>query len=106
MPGLVRALSLAGRLGFAVSIALLALGVSRWAPIGAQPPLDVRALPLAGPALGFAILAGGGAGQMSAVVPNAERRRSTSKVAPVPIAAVEPPNTLDPHFAKVCDHYG
>ena len=57
MPGLVRALSLAGRLGFAVSIALLALAVSRWAPIEAQSPLDVRALPLAGPALGFAILA-------------------------------------------------
>jgi hypothetical protein len=57
MPGLVRALSLAGRLGFAVSIALLALAVSRWAPIDAQAPLDVRALPLAGPALGFAILA-------------------------------------------------
>ena len=57
MPGLVRALSVAGRLGFAVSIALLALAVSRWAPIGAQAPLDVRALALAGPALGFAILA-------------------------------------------------
>ena len=57
MPGLVRPLSLAGRLGFAVSIALLALAVSRWAPIEAQAPLDVRALPLAGPALGFAVLA-------------------------------------------------
>ena len=57
MPGLVRALSLAGRLGFALSIALLALAVSRWAPIEAQPPLDARALPLAGPALGFALLA-------------------------------------------------
>ncbi len=57
MPGLVRALSLAGRLGFAVSFALLALAVSRWAPIEAQPPLDVRALPLALPALAFAVLA-------------------------------------------------
>lgn len=53
----MRSLSLAGRLGFAVSIALLALAGSRWAPIEAQPPLDVRALALAGPALGFAILA-------------------------------------------------
>ncbi|HYN04352.1 MAG TPA: PA14 domain-containing protein [Vicinamibacteria bacterium] len=53
----MRSLSLAGRLGFAVSIALLALAVSRWAPIEAQSPLDVRALALAGPALGFAILA-------------------------------------------------
>jgi hypothetical protein len=57
MPGLVRALSLAGRLGFAVSLGLLTLAVSRWTPIGAQVPLDVRALPLAGPVLGFAILA-------------------------------------------------
>ena len=57
MPGLVRALSVAGRLGFAVSLALLALAVTRWAPIEAQAPLDVRALPLAGPALGFAVLA-------------------------------------------------
>ena len=53
----MRALSLASRLGFAVSITLLALAVSRWGPIEAQPPLDVRALALAGPALGFAILA-------------------------------------------------
>ena len=53
----MRSLSLAGRLGFAVSIALLALAVSRWAPIEARSPLDVRALVLAGPALGFAILA-------------------------------------------------
>jgi len=53
----VRSVSLAGRLGFAVSIALLALAMSRWAPIEAQSLLDMRALALAGPALGFAILA-------------------------------------------------
>jgi hypothetical protein len=57
MPGLVRLLSLAGRLGFAVTLALLALAATRWAPIDAQPPLDVRALPLAGPALAFGVLA-------------------------------------------------
>ena len=57
MPGLVRLLSLAGRLAFAITLALLALAASRWSPIDAQPPLDVRALPLAGPAVGFAVLA-------------------------------------------------
>jgi hypothetical protein len=57
MPGLVRVLCLAGRLGLAVTLALVALAASRWAPIDAQPPIDVRALPLAGPALGFAVLA-------------------------------------------------
>jgi hypothetical protein len=57
MPGQVRLVSLAGRLGFAFTLALLVLAASRWSPIDAQPPLDVRALPLAGPSLGFAILA-------------------------------------------------
>ncbi len=50
-------LSLAGRLGFAVTLALVALAASRWSPIDAQAPVDVRALPLAAPALGFAVLA-------------------------------------------------
>jgi len=53
----LRLLSLLARAGFAVSIALLALAVSRWAPIHAEPPVDVHALPLAAPALGLAILA-------------------------------------------------
>jgi hypothetical protein len=53
----VRLLSLAGRLGFAVTLALVTLAATRWAPVDAQSPLDVRALPLAGPALGFAVLA-------------------------------------------------
>ena len=57
MPGLVRLLSLAGRLGFALTLALVVLAASRWSPIDARPPLDVRALPLAGPALGLAVLA-------------------------------------------------
>jgi hypothetical protein len=57
MPGLVRLLSLAGRLGLSVTLALAALAAARWAPIDARPPVDVRVLPLAGPALGFAVLA-------------------------------------------------
>ena len=54
---MVRILSFVGRTGLALTLALLALAASRWAPVGAEAPLDVRALPLAGPALGFAILA-------------------------------------------------
>jgi hypothetical protein len=57
MPGLVRLLSLVGRLGFAVALTLVVLAAMRWAPIEARAPLDVRALPLALPALGFAVLA-------------------------------------------------
>jgi hypothetical protein len=57
MPGLVRLLSVAGRLGSAVALALVVLAATRWAPVEAQTPLDVRALPLAFPALGFAVLA-------------------------------------------------
>jgi hypothetical protein len=53
----VRLVSLAARLGFAVTLALLALAVSRWSPIDAEPPLDVRALPLALPALALAMTA-------------------------------------------------
>jgi hypothetical protein len=57
MPDLVRLLSLAGRLGSAVALALVVLAATRWAPVDAQTPLDVHALPLAFPALGFAVLA-------------------------------------------------
>ncbi len=53
----MRLLSLAGRLGLSVTLALAALAAARWAPVDAWPPIDVRVLPLAGPALGFAILA-------------------------------------------------
>jgi hypothetical protein len=54
----IRLVSLAGRLGFAASLALLALAVSRWPPFDARPPLDVRALPLALPSLALAVVAG------------------------------------------------
>ncbi len=57
MRGLTRWLSRIGRLGLALTFALLVLAVTRWWPIGAETPFDVRALPLAAPALGFAILA-------------------------------------------------
>jgi hypothetical protein len=53
----VRLLSLAARLGLSVGLALAALAAARWPPVDAWPPLDVRALPLAGPVLGLAILA-------------------------------------------------
>ncbi len=53
----MRLLSLAGRLALSVALALAALAAARWAPVDAWPPIDVRVLPLAGPALGFAILA-------------------------------------------------
>ncbi|HSD29667.1 MAG TPA: PA14 domain-containing protein, partial [Vicinamibacteria bacterium] len=53
----MRLLSLAGRLGLSVTLALAALAAARWAPVDAQPPIDVRVLPLAAPALAFAILA-------------------------------------------------
>jgi hypothetical protein len=55
--GLTRLLSSLGRLGLAVTLALVALAVTRWWPVGASSPLDVRALPLALPAVGFAVLA-------------------------------------------------
>jgi hypothetical protein len=49
--------SLAARVGTAVSVALMALAVARWGPVHAEPPLDVRALPLAPWALAFAVVA-------------------------------------------------
>ncbi len=55
--GLRRLLSWLGRLGVALTLTLLALAVARWEPIGARSPLDVRALPLALPLVGCAILA-------------------------------------------------
>jgi hypothetical protein len=53
----VRLLSLASRFGVSVALALAALAAARWPPVDAWPPIDVRVLPLAGPVLGFAILA-------------------------------------------------
>jgi hypothetical protein len=57
MPGRVRILSFAGRLGLSITLALVALAALRWAPIDAQHPIDLRVAPLAGPALVFAVLA-------------------------------------------------
>ncbi|HSD28311.1 MAG TPA: PA14 domain-containing protein, partial [Vicinamibacteria bacterium] len=53
----MRLLSFAARLGLSVTLALAALAAARWAPFDAWPPVDVRVLPLAAPALAFAILA-------------------------------------------------
>jgi hypothetical protein len=53
----VRLASGLARTGLALSVALLALAVLRWRPIYAEPPLDVRALPLALPTVVFACLA-------------------------------------------------
>jgi hypothetical protein len=52
-----RLLSLLSRLSFSSLLGLIVLAVLRWGPVYAEPPLDVRALPLAGPALVLAILA-------------------------------------------------
>jgi len=53
----VRLLSLCSRGGLALLVALLTLAVLRWEPVFAEPPWDVRALPLAGPLLGLAAVA-------------------------------------------------
>ena len=44
------------RAALALVVALLVLAVLRWAPVYAEPPLPVRALPLAGPAVVLAVL--------------------------------------------------
>jgi len=54
---MTRRLSDAARVTLAVVVALLVLAVLRWAPVYAEPPLDVRALPLAGIAVILAVLA-------------------------------------------------
>jgi hypothetical protein len=46
------------RVGAAVCAFLVGLGVSRWGPIHAEPPVDVRALPYAGLAVLLAVAAG------------------------------------------------
>jgi hypothetical protein len=50
-------LSDAARVTLAVTVALLVLALLRWAPVYAEPPLDVRVLPLAGIAVLLAVLA-------------------------------------------------
>jgi hypothetical protein len=52
-----RLISLATRVGTAVCVALLALAVTRWGPVHAEPPFDVRALSVAPWALVFAVTA-------------------------------------------------
>ena len=54
---MLRLVSLVARLGFAASVALLVLAVSRWAPVSAEPLVDVRALPLAGPVVLLGVVA-------------------------------------------------
>lgn len=49
--------SLLARAGFAVALALTALALLRWAPVFAQPPVDVRAMPVFPFLLGFGVLA-------------------------------------------------
>ena len=56
-PGLLRLLSLLARVAFAVTLGLVLLAVSRFAPVAAEPPLDVRALRLALPLVLFAVTA-------------------------------------------------
>jgi hypothetical protein len=51
-----RPLSNVARLSLAVVVALIVLAVLRWAPVYAEPPFPVRALPLAGPAVVLAVL--------------------------------------------------
>lgn len=52
-----RLLSAASRAGLSGAVFLLVLAVLRWAPVHAEPPWEVRALPLAGAALLLAIVA-------------------------------------------------
>jgi hypothetical protein len=47
----------AARAGLAATLFLFTLAVLRWGPVHAEPPWDVRALPLAAAALGCAVLA-------------------------------------------------
>jgi hypothetical protein len=54
---LLRLLSLVARAALAVTLGLLLLALLRHAPVSAEPPLDVHALPLALPLVGFAVAA-------------------------------------------------
>jgi len=55
---MTRLVSGACRAALAAAVFLLVLAVSRWGPVHAEPPLDVRALPVAGVAVLLAVLAG------------------------------------------------
>jgi hypothetical protein len=52
-----RLASVLSRGGLALAVALLALGILRWRPVYAEPPWDVRAMPMAGAAVLLAIVA-------------------------------------------------
>jgi hypothetical protein len=54
---LLRLLSFGARAAFAATLGLVVLAVLRWPPVAAEPPVDVRALPLALPLVGFAVAA-------------------------------------------------
>ena len=54
---MLRLLSLLARAAFAVTLGLVLLAVLRQAPVAAEPPFDVRALPLALPLVVFAVAA-------------------------------------------------
>jgi PA14 domain len=53
-----RLLSGVSRAGVALALFLVVLGVSRWGPVYAEPPVDARALPFAGLAVLLAVAAG------------------------------------------------
>lgn len=52
-----RVLSFSARTALSIVVFLVALAVLRWAPVHAEPPWDVRALPLAAPTVLLAIVA-------------------------------------------------
>ena len=54
---MLRLLSFLARVAFAVTLGLVLLAISRWSPVDAEPPLDVRALPLALPLVCLAVAA-------------------------------------------------
>lgn len=64
---MTRPVSGACRAALAAAILLLVLAVSRWGPVYAEPPFDVRALPVAGVAVLLAVLAGLTGGERSAL---------------------------------------
>ena len=83
MLALKRLLSGLSRFGLAVTIFLIVLAVARWGPLYAEPPFDLRALPLLGPAVLLAI-----AGVLTG------RERRPAPVRPLLAAAVVALGTL------------
>ncbi|HET6897919.1 MAG TPA: hypothetical protein VFK70_06215, partial [Vicinamibacteria bacterium] len=54
---MTRLLSTFARAGVSLLVGLLVLALLRWPPVWARPPIDVRALVLAGPAVILAVVA-------------------------------------------------